>query len=327
MRSGSLEPFMSIHGDADRAVRDQAKDWVVHLATGGATQGDLRALEEWRARSASHAEAFAEACRTWQALGSPLEAAATQRRPSALSAAPRIGRRAFVGGAIAAAAAATAGVAIVRPPFGLWPSATELAADHRTSTGEQRRIDLADASIEMNTRTSLNVRPLGEADIELISGETAVTTGPRRLVLLAAEGRTSAADAAFTVRCDGPNVRVTCLRGRARVVRGAQEAELPAGHQLSYGPAGIGAAGAVDPQAAAGWRDGVLVFDNERVSQVVDEVNRYRQGRLVLMNAALGEQQVTARFHLARLDAVLSLFREVLGAQVRPVAGGLVLLS
>src|SRR5262249_58154354 len=86
-----------------------------------------------------------------------------------------IGRRAFMGGAIAASAAAA--YVAIRPPLELWPSLSELAADYRTAPGEQRSIVLAGgASVELNTRTSIVLRPSTEATerIELISGETAV---------------------------------------------------------------------------------------------------------------------------------------------------------
>jgi hypothetical protein len=35
---------MNTQDDDDRALRDQAKDWVLQLTTGAATQHDLRAL-------------------------------------------------------------------------------------------------------------------------------------------------------------------------------------------------------------------------------------------------------------------------------------------
>src|SRR5262249_47722695 len=158
-----------------------------------------------------------------------------------------------------------AGVAVLRPPLGLWPSVMDLAADYHTGIGEQRRIDLADkASIEMNTRTSLNIRDVADADIELWAGEAAVTLGPQRVVLAAAGGRPSGGGAEFIIGCDGAGVRITCLQGRVSVTHAMQSAELSAPDQLTYGPAGLGPPRAVDPQAAAGWRGGLLVFDNER---------------------------------------------------------------
>ena len=93
---------MNSQEEADRTVRDQAKDWVVQLATGEATQGDLQALAQWRAQSPAHAAAFADACRLWQVLGAPL-AGQTQLSLAAAAGVPRqrISRRLFLGGAAA----------------------------------------------------------------------------------------------------------------------------------------------------------------------------------------------------------------------------------
>lgn len=317
--------------DIDQALDGQASDWVIQLATGAATQADLRALERWRAQSPRHDEAFAQACRFWQALGRPLEIAVQSAGPqhagSRLRASRHLGRRALIGGALAASAAMI-GAAMVRPPLHLWPSVTELAADYRTGIGEQRRIDLADsASIEMNTRTSLNVHGIADHNIELVSGEAVVSAGPRPLTVFAAGGSASGSNVAFTLRHDGPSVRVTSLGGLVRVQQGSLTADLQARQQLTYDATGIGPTSAADLQVAAGWREGFLVFDDERLSHVVEEINRYRPGRIVVMNAALGDRRVTARFRLARLEAVLTQFQEAFGAKVTTLAGGFVLLS
>jgi ferric-dicitrate binding protein FerR (iron transport regulator) len=57
------------------------------------------------------------------------------------------------------------------------------------------------------------------------------------------------------------------------------------------------------------------------------EVNRYWQGRIILLNADLGQRRVTARIELARVSEVIAYVRSVLGAQVRELPGGVVLLS
>lgn len=316
------------------ALRRQAKDWVVHIATGEATQADLRALERWRAESPLHAEAYAQACQLWGMLGSPLEVAARSRKLAATVRIPGmsrpIGRRAFLGGTLAASAAVAAGVMIVRPPLELWPSFSEFGADYRTGVGEQRKIALSDsASIEMNTRTSLNLREnAAETDtIELIMGEAAVSTGKRSVAVRAAAGRISATNAQFTVRCDGSNVRVVCLAGSIEVDYQGRVATVRSREQVAYAAHNLGPIAAIDPEIAVGWRDGLLIFQDEPLSHVIEEVNRYRSGRIVLMNTALGERRISARFKLARLDAVLTQFREVFGAKVTPLGGGIILLT
>src|ERR1700744_2178158 len=107
----------------NEALRRQAKDWVVHVATGEVTQADLRALERWRVESPLHAEAYAQACKLWGMLESPLEAIALPADPSSAIRTPiktkPMGRRACLGGRRGASAAAAAGIMIVSPPFDL----------------------------------------------------------------------------------------------------------------------------------------------------------------------------------------------------------------
>ncbi|MCA6109653.1 FecR family protein [Bradyrhizobium cenepequi] len=315
------------------ALRRQAKDWVVHLSTGRVTEADLRALERWRAESPLHAQAYAQACQLWGMLGSPLETAAYPADRAATIRIPiidrRIGRRAFLGGALAASAAA-AGVMVVRPPLELWPGLGELAADYRTGTGEQRKIELADrVSIELNTRTSLNVGKRTETadNIELIAGEAAVSAGQRPVVVHAAAGQVAASNAQFTVRSDGAEVRVACLAGMVEVDCRGRMATLRPREQISYAARDLGPIAAVAPEVVAAWRDGLLIFQDEPLAHVIEEVNRYRAGRIILMNATLGERRVSARFKLDRLDAVLIQFQEVFGAKATPLGGGFVVLT
>jgi len=60
---------------------------------------------------------------------------------------------------------------------------------------------------------------------------------------------------------------------------------------------------------------------------VVAEVNRYRHGRLLITNAALGRTRVQASFSIDRLDDVAFLVRDVYGAELTQLPGGIVLLG
>src|SRR3546814_18780390 len=82
------------------------------------------------------------------------------------------------GWALGAAATAMAAVAVVLPPLGLWPSWSEMGADYRTSTGEQRDVQVgAHIRVALNTQTSISVQ--GQDDqrqIQLIAGEAAIVS-------------------------------------------------------------------------------------------------------------------------------------------------------
>lgn len=318
----------------------EAYGWVMRFNTGDASQADLTALRRWSARSPAHQEAFDRVSRTWKTLGRvgqamPAEACV----PGSLglqpgAAVPRrsgIGRRALLGGALAASAAGAA-VMVARPPLGLWPSWSELAADYHTGTGEQRRITLpGSVSIELNTRTSIAVRSSG-ADagrIELIAGEAMVSTPKvaRSFSVLAAGGAIVATDARFNVRWEGQSVCVSCLEGAVRVERLAASLSLPAGQQAVYSDVGIGRAVAIDPAIVAAWQEGLVIFRSAPITEVVAEINRYRPGRVILTNTALGRRQFNARFRIADIDQVVGQIEQVFGAHATMLPGGIVLLG
>ena len=82
----------------------EAHDWVLRFAVGNAGPADLDAFREWSAH-AGYVEAFSRACRLWEAVG---PASKQMTGADAPEQEVRIGRRAFMGGALAASVAATA---------------------------------------------------------------------------------------------------------------------------------------------------------------------------------------------------------------------------
>jgi transmembrane sensor len=231
-----------------------------------------------------------------------------------------------------AASAAGVTVAIAERPFDLWPSWSELTADYRTATGEQRRVTLANnVSVEMNTQTSISLLKSngGEDRFELVSGEAMVSTpNPSATVsVLAAGGRILASNARFNIRYISTSVCVTCLQGNVEVERRADRLSLSAGKQVTYSDGGMETSIAADRVAVAAWKDGFVVFDGTPVDQVVEEVNRYRKGKVILTNTALGRERLSARIRIENIDRIIGQIEQVFGATARVLPGGVVLLS
>jgi transmembrane sensor len=330
----------SAHPDPDVAAGDRLQQeaiaWLSLLSSGTATLADGEALKRWCREDPAHAEAYAKAARVWGML-TPIAAQAPRADIEALamsvSVRPRIGRRAFLVGAIAASLTGSA-YAAVHPPLGLWPSLAELGADVRTATGEQRRINVMDGvEVDLNTRSSLAFGKAGAdaRQIELINGEAMVAAGlsaDHSCVVVAGAGRIVAHDAKFDVRHhpDG-QVRVTCLEGRIRVEYQAETIALTERQEVVYDRRGIGSSQAIDPVAVAAWQQGRLVFRKAPLWQVIDEVNRYRPGRLVLMSGNLGAHLIDASFQLDRLDNVIIYLQQAFDARVRRLPGAVVLIS
>jgi transmembrane sensor len=315
-------------------LRDEALDWLARLSLGEATREDLSAIRKWRDTSPAHAAALAEARQLWNDLAAPVEALAHEAAaaPAANRAMFRPSRRALIGGGAAVAAASAAGVMMVRPPLELWPSLAELASDHRTGVGEQQHLALADdVTVDLNTKTSIALRTTGQdAGIELISGETAIAVGKsatRPFVVVAGDGRITAFQAAFNVRRDGSSVHLTCIDGTIAVACSGRELPVRASQQVSYSDTGLGDLSSVDPASVTAWREGILIFRNTPLVDVIEEVNRYRPGRIILIDRKLGPQPVTARFEIKRLDTVMGQIGSVFNVPVKRLLGGIVLVG
>jgi transmembrane sensor len=337
-----MTEFDHSKAEADRLERE-AQAWVTRLTSGEATAADAEALNRWRRMNPAHRRAFAEANLLWEKL-QPAAAEIAAGQASAASvvsgAHPRgvgrlLDRRALLGGALAATAAA-GGYLLVHPPLGLWPSFAEMTADYRTATGQQREIALdRGVLVQMNTQTSIVTLLPPSKDsvverIELISGEAAITAGPRDLkpfAVMAARGQTIATNARFNLRNDGAAVCVTCLEGDVDVEYGARIAKVRAKQQVTYTAEGLTPTTIADPDTVTAWQRRLLVFRNDPLARVIDELNRYRPGRIILMNEEFGRQSVLATLRIDRIDEFVSRLQTVFGLKARSLPGGIVLLS
>ncbi|MEZ1573953.1 hypothetical protein QVM45_24525, partial [Pseudomonas aeruginosa] len=68
-------------------------------------------------------------------------------------------------------------------------------------------------------------------------------------------------------------------------------------------------------------------FNDVPLATVIDEINRYRPGMLLLLDKALGRRRVQARFSLDQLADVATLIRDAYGIEVTRLPGGVVLLG
>ena len=328
------------------AAQSQAHDWLLRLFSGRATTEDAEAFRRWRADPVN-ARAFGEARRLWTALGPAAELAAAPAAPAILAHLPvhtpvqpktaqaarrpraiNRGRRAFIGGAVAA----SAGWLIARPPLGLWPGWEEAAADYRTAVGEQRDLEIAGVQVALGARTALNREErAGSAWMELVQGEAQITTSraaPSPLRVRVGDGVvTLAAGSRVNLRCVAEDQRVTCLSGQARVEQGGRVVVLQPAWQARLAGRRIASVAPVDAARIDAWRHGFLVFDNEPLAQVVEEINRYRPGRILITRAELGRRKVQARIPIRQADTFLALVKDVYGARVVQMPGGVTLLD
>lgn len=316
----------------------QALDWVEHLVIGDVTQADVDDLKRWRAQGPMHEAAYIRACKMRKMLVDLDKEEATGRAAGSKVvrlqtwAKERRTRRAFLGGGIAASAAAVAVYGMVNPPLGLWPSLAELNADYRTATGQQEKINFGPlVTAELNTQTSIAIGRSGPAKgIRLIGGEAVITASliePHSFQVTAGDGQASATRAQFNVRKDGQDVCVTCIAGEVRVSQSASTVILATGQQVIYNTQAMQPVAAANIETVTAWQRGLLVFHDQPLSYVVAEVNRYRSGRIILGDRGLGDRRVNANFHLSQINDVVNQVQELVGAKATYITPTVVLLT
>ncbi|KDB08119.1 anti-FecI sigma factor, FecR [Burkholderia sp. lig30] len=331
--------MMKPEPDSANDAHDTASAWLVRLRSGNASPAEAQAFEHW---CDTHPRTAHELRDTWGSLRTAAAEIAQEERAQggAWTGVPkreramRTGRRAFVGFAVAAGASWLA----LRPPLGLWPSLGEFADDYRTGTGEQRQVALeSNVTIEMNTQTRLDLLSSSAGrGIRLVAGEAEIDAAPRAsdgeggirpVTVVAGSGRLRARVARFNVRRTDGQVCVTCLSGTVALDHPRGRRLLDANQQVTYDEHGVQTVAPADPAAVSAWRRGMLVFNDMPLSSVVDEINRYRRGRVILRSASLGENRIQAQFPLNRLDDAIDMVGHLYGAHVTRLPGNIVLLS
>lgn len=228
-------------------------------------------------------------------------------------------------------AASVAGVAYAGSKLGFLPAFRDLLADYKTVAGEQRRLTLpGDITIELNTRSGLSLdRQKGDGHLKLVSGEAAFTSDVRAGSLLSVSaGRAivSAGGSVFAVRLDRDFITVSCLEGRAELLA-PQRLRLDRGQQAICEGERVVTQPIANVDAVAAWRRGQLIFRNERLSKVAEELNRYKKGLVIVVDEAAARRHVTGVFHLGRVDEALDHIGGALNLPVRHLSPFLTLIG
>jgi transmembrane sensor len=158
------------------------------------------------------------------------------------------------------------------------------------------------STMTLDARSSATVRfSLGERHIEVLGGRVhfSVAHGSRRPFRVAAGFATAVAiGTEFDVDRRGATTIVTVTNGRVRVdsvgARSGDGLTVTMGERIRVGPGGISSpVSAVLAASAGAWRDGRVVFDQQSLAEVVEELNRYATEPIEIDDAQLREVRVS----------------------------------
>ena len=335
----------------DRAETEaQARTWLVRLDGLPPGAGELREFREWLARSPLHRESFEDAARTWgdmdvlsRWLDTGAEPDVRVRRPP-----PMFRRAIFVAAGVMAIAVLAAWLAL---PAG-WHRQPRYSEHFATSIGEVRTVTLPDGSrVQLNTGTRIAATIDGRARlIRLDAGEAwfQVAHNPQvPFVVYAGHVAVQAVGTAFNVRLEDDGVDLTVTEGRVELASMAQpvpaDGELqlhPIEDAVSRVPLEQGQLAVVNGgielvrrlalpeiERTLSWRDGMLVFDNDRLEDVVAEINRYTPQKIVISDSELRDLRFGGYFRLDDVSSIMATFEADFGIRVARINDNVVYLS
>jgi transmembrane sensor len=192
---------------------------------------------------------------------------------------------------------------------------------YSTRAGERRVVTLADGSrIALDSRSEVRVRYTQDArELVLASGQARfdVARDALRPFSVSADGhRVVATGTAFNVDLFASSVFVTLIEGHVVVLeepaqRMAQPARLPrvtldAGEQLVLSPSAPPSVAHVNLERATAWENGEIVFENDRLANVVARINRYARQPVTIADTETAELRISGVFHTSDVDGFVA---------------------
>ena len=331
-------------------LREQARSWLAHLAAGDMERSEVARFQEWLSESSDHKTAFAYEQAMWrqadalkESLGPSTWAVAeanSELSPGAEAKALGRGRHVLLPPRRRAFAVLAVAASLLLALFAnnLW---LLFAADHRTAAGDRLQVKLPDGSVALlNTDSAIDVTySKRERGIELLRGEAYFTVAKNAdipFVVRSRDSMTRALGTAFAVRDNTDHVTVTVAEGKVEVSdafaaskQKAAEAAVQVGanQQTTYRDAGRAApVRSIDAATALAWREGKIIIDSMPFGQAIEELDRYRPGRIVIASLYDIEAPVSGVFSSNSLDAAIGTLAAIQGLTPRHLTPYLVIL-
>ena len=296
-------------------ILGEAADWLVQLHSGSATPSDHHAIAQWRNRSAEHAQAWLRA----EALLGEFRSVPPNLALQTLQRAARkegLSRRQTLARLGLLLMAGPVGIAAQHVPWEQWNP------DQRTAVGEQKQVQLPDGSqLLLNTHSSVNIAfTPQERRITLLDGEVLVSTArdaaARPFIVETPQAIARALGTRFCVRTHDSRSQVSVLDGQVEVtpLLLSQRSTLNAGERQTFRSDRFDPVESFDTSALA-WDKGMLMANNMRLDEVLQELARYRPGVLRCHPDVAG-LRVSGAFSLLDSDASLRLLADSLPVKI-----------
>ncbi len=292
-------------------IKTRAAEWIARLHAGDCTPLDHDRFRDWLTSDPRNGPVFEHMTELWELSGG-LSCPAPVTIPTRATRGPALSRRHALAGLVAT-------VFLAAPP---WEGA-HASRIEETGTGSIRDIHITPHThCRLDTQTRLVVG-LNGRQARLCHGQVMLsTTGPDPFHL-SADGMTvqlhdqTAAD----IRINRGDTEVTAVRGKvflsAVALRAAGRWVMP-GQRLRMYRNGGWNIDYPDLETLLSWQGGELVFRNQPLADVIQEINRYASRQIVLSAPRLASQRLSGVYHVRQGDAFLQMLPHLLPLRIRP---------
>ncbi|PQZ93126.1 FecR family protein [Pseudomonas sp. MYb60] len=299
---------------------EQAADWQIRLQE----EPDARAdFEQWLMESDAHRAAWRKMETLWSALGElPAKPEAAYSRSVVLkpSRPPQLTTRSRRRWLALATAAGVAAIAAIMAP----QATMALRADYQTGVAQIRTVHLADGStVVLSPQSALKVLDADGRQVELLKGQAYfhVARDPQHpFIAHAGQLSVRVLGTAFDLDLHQDAAEVALEHGQVQ----AENAQPPLSERLMPGqrlkfswPSGKVERSSLEPTQVAAWRTGSLFIENQSVADIVDQLQRYTSGWIVITDPSLKTRRITGVYDLNNPPRALKALAQSLGVNSR----------
>lgn len=299
----------------DDGLAEEAALWVARMQSADATEADKRAFENWLGADIAHRDAYEEMQRLWGTMRD-IDIDIPKPREQ------RIGKTAILSIAAICLIGLSSFLALETGIL------DRFQADIYTTVGETRVVTLDDGThVSLNTDTALKTRyTAGERRVVLLRGEAFfdVSKNPQRPFLVESGVLTAQAlGTHYAVRAAGDfqSQQVQVEEGEVQVGGPSETARLVAGDAVTLNTEGQFIHSRPDVANNTAWREGKLVFSGQPLSEVLKVLERYRHGRIVILDDRAAKLAVSGVFDLRHTDQALQSLETNLPVTLNRISG------
>jgi transmembrane sensor len=309
------------------AVSERAAWWFAREQDGALDPEQRAVLDAWLAEHPQHRHEYTLLNHVWNATNLVSRARLQALcEPDPVQQLPVRSWRRY------AVAASVLACAVGLGLFGWQQGRNDYQASYQTALGERRQVQLPDGStLDLNGRTRIEVRfQKQQRSINLQQGEVMFSVAhdtARPFVVQAGAGTVTVTGTRFDVRRDFEQTRVAVESGTVRVQGHDGQQGAPVNLTAGLGSR-INGNGEVVPAYAVNtddftaWRSGKLVFNDAPLSEVVQEVSRYRDKPVTVAAGKAANLRLSSVFKADDTDALLRVLPSILPVTVRTLADG-----